>query len=240
MDYKNSKNIHLAVLDFDDTLINGQSQKMFIEFLFKKKYISFLKYFSIMIWFTFFKLGFSISIKSIFKYALSTIRNNRIEKIDYIFDEFFNKVCVPKIYKNSKNLISFLKERNFYTIIISTAIDPIVLRAQKYFDVDDIVCTKLERLNGVYTGKILEEPMFSKHKTKVLTSFIKSNNLSEKPIYVFADHETDIGILSIVSNPIATNPTSKLLKYAQDKEWSMLYLNSDESFQYFKSNIMFK
>lgn len=240
MNYKDSKNIYLAVLDFDDTLINGQSQKMFIKFLFRENYISFLKYCIIMIWFTFFKLGFSININGIFKYALSTICNNKVGKIDYLFDKFFNEICVPKIYKNSKNLISLLKEKNFYTIIISTAVDPIILRAQKYFGIDDIICTKLERFNGVYTGEILGEPMFAEHKTKTLTSFIESNNLGKSSIYVFADHETDIGILSMVNNPIATNPTLKLFKYAQDREWSMLYLNSNESFQYFKSNIMFK
>ncbi|MDD2935642.1 MAG: hypothetical protein PHX25_04205, partial [Candidatus Pacebacteria bacterium] len=54
-----------VIFDVDDTLIKGQSQKIFIDYLFKKKMISFFVYLKILIWFSLYKIGLGSNPKSV-------------------------------------------------------------------------------------------------------------------------------------------------------------------------------
>ena len=134
-------------------------------------------------------------------------------------------------------MITFLKERGFHIVLISSAVSPIILRAQKYLKIDEIICTKLEKIDGIYTGKIVGLPVFGNNKVIELNKYIKDKMFNYNNLYAFADHFSDIPMLSRVGNPVVVNPSKKLLKYAQTKNWNMLYLDNDESFQYFKSYI---
>ncbi|MES3031268.1 MAG: HAD family phosphatase [Patescibacteria group bacterium] len=234
----NTKNTRLAILDFDGTLIQGQSQKLLIAFFFRRKYMSLARYSALLGWFLLFKMNLFLSLKTVFNFATSCIKDKKVSEMEDAFDTFFASRCVPLIYKNSKELIDFLKKNNFHTILVSTAIYPITFRAKQYLGIDDVISTRLEVNNGIYTGKILGEPVFGEKKTHVVEEYIKTSGASKESLSVFADHYSDVNLFSIAKNPVAVNPSSELWKYAQAKKWSVLYLDNDESFQRFKSNIV--
>lgn len=229
----------LAILDFDGTLIKGQSQKLLINFFYKKGYLNLFRYIVLSFWFILFKLNIFKNLKPIVEFATNCIKGKRISELEPFFDDFFNSKCIPLIYNDSKNLIDFLKNNDFHVIIVSTAVDAIVSRAQHYLCVDEIISTKLEVINDVYTGKIIDKPVFGERKSIMVEEFIDIENFDHNNISVFADHNSDIPLLSLAKNPVAVNPSSKLWKYAHLKNWPVLYLNDNESFQYFKSHTVF-
>lgn len=229
----------VAILDFDETLILGQSQRLLVEYFFKKGYLSLYKYAVILLWFVFFKFNFSNNIKPIVEFAISCIKDKKVNQISPLFDDFFNNVCIPLIYEDSRGLVDLLKSNGVHTVLVSTAIEPIISRAQVYFNIDEIICTRLELSDDSYTGRIMGEPMFGVNKAKALDVFLSGNNINSDDVFAFADHLTDIEMLSHVGKPFAVNPSTGLLKYAKTNNWSVLYLNNNESFQYFKSHTKF-
>lgn len=230
----------LAILDFDGTLIHGQSQRLLIEFFFKKKYLSRFKYLVLMSWFGLFKLNIFRNLTPIYNFATSSIGGRGVSELESAFDDFFAIDCMPLIYRNSRELVDFLKAHDYQVLLVSSAIDPIISRARNYLGIDEIISTKLEIVAGIYTGKIEGDPVFFDNKVTLVRKYVESFSPSTTSLAVFADHFTDIPLLSMAVHPVAVNPSSKLWKYAKLKKWPMLYLYDDESFQRFKSNIMFQ
>lgn len=229
----------IAVLDFDETLIRGQSQKLLLDYFYKQKIIGLTRYLIVLLWFFLYKLNVLKEIKPIIEYAVSGIEGFDAIELKGLFDDFFLTVCRPRIYDNSMNLVSFLKAKGFHVLLISTAIEPIICRAKEYMMIDDIICTRLEANQDKYSGRIVGDPVYGIFKVVALKNYLNEKNYSIQNSIAFADHYSDVRLLETVAWPVAVNPSTKLLKYAQTKKWSVLYLNNNESFQHFKSNTKF-
>lgn len=236
----NSNNQKIAFIDFDGTLIEGQSQQLLIKYLFKKGYISQGKYFLIIFWFLLYKLHFVTQTKKITKYALTIIAGKSEKEFETIFDDFFKSECVRHFRKHSQDLVTFLKEKGYYTLLLSAAIDPIAVRAQRFFGIDECISTQLEIESGFYTGDILGESVHGSEKVRIVKEQALLNGIDLSKALCVSDHKTDIDLFKSVGFPIAVNPSHSLKTYAQKHIWPVVYLEDDESFQYFKSHTKFQ
>jgi phosphoserine phosphatase len=222
-----------AILDFDGTLIRGQSQRLLVGYLFRKGYISFGKYVRIMLWYIAFTLNLTRNVKGIADYAVGYLKDKKISDFDAVFDDFFAVECIPRMYKNSYNLITLLLKYRYNLILLSTAIDPVISRACAHFGINEYISTQLSVRDGVYLGTLSGEVVFSDTKAR-----IKDHALDPEVIFAFADHGSDMPLLYLVGNPVAVNPSRRVLACAQAKKWPVLYLDDDESFQHFESYIV--
>ena len=229
-------NNNLAAFDIDGTLISSQSQRLLLAYLFRRHEISFLKYILIAIWYILYKLGIVSHVRNISRYAFSYLKGKTDKELDPIFDDFFRRDCLPSICRNSTTLIASLRRLGYKIVFVSNAIDPIVLRFSKYLGADEYICTHLSKHDGVYDGDIMGESMYGPVKESVLREYAHHNGLSLKDSYAFSDHMSDLPFLQAVGRPVAVNPQKSLLSYSKENNIPVLYLNDDESFQYFKSH----
>lgn len=230
----------IAIFDIDGTLIKGQSQEYLIKYLFVIHWINIGRYWVIIFWFIMYKIFYIKSINLIIEYAIKPIKGIKKTEIDKLFDKFFNEKLIPLIYENSKDLISHLRTHGYEIVLLSSAIEPIVYRFAKYFNVDNYISTRIELDNNVYTGKIIGEPIYSMAKAKEFRRFLDEKCYNKPYTISFADHYSDKNLLMSTNYPVAVNPDSKLTKFAKKNNWDVLYLESNESFQYFKSNVKFE
>ena len=145
----------LAVFDNDDTLVNGQSQRLFLSFLRRKGVVSSSVYFKISLWFLFYKLGFYQNPKKIMGYAFGFLKGWPVEKMDSLVDEFFKTTLKNKIYVKGIDEIKKHQTANHEILLVSNAIEPIIKKIAGFLNVTNYVCTELEVTNGKYTGKIM-------------------------------------------------------------------------------------
>ena len=104
----------VVILDLDGVIISGQSQQIFLRYLFNKKLVGLFFYFRIHFWFILYKLGLIKSPKRIMEYAFSFLKNKKIEEFDRITDNFFSAMFFTsqvddtlyllRIHTNKENL----------------------------------------------------------------------------------------------------------------------------------------
>ena len=78
------------------------------------------------------------------------------------------------------DVIEFLnqhKKSGDIVIIVSAAYSELVKIVGQRLDVPNAIGTKLEVIDGKYTGKIVQPPCFSENKAKLLKEFINRNGL---------------------------------------------------------------
>jgi phosphoserine phosphatase len=218
-------NIKVAFVDFDGTLIKGQSQRMFITFLHQKGFISGFKTLTILFWFMLYKIGVVQDAKHILQFALNSFKGMSVSEIESTIQQFINEYIEPNLRKNSKSLLECLHKNNIETIIFSAAVD--------------IIIKPISILLGADT-EILGIQNHGTNKVEKLLSYCREKGIDLEQTISFADHPSDLEFLRSTKVGIVANPSIKMHSIASKYNLPVIYLDIDEPVQYFEFNTVSK
>lgn len=212
----------LVILDLDGTIIKGQSQLLFLNYLFKKKVIGLFFYLKIYFWFLLYNIGIINNPKNIMIFAFSFLRDKKSSQIEDLVNNFFNEVLKKFIFSEMVGIINEHISKNRELLIISNAADIIVKKVAEFLNINNYIGTKLETKNRIFTGDILGDIIYGKNKANYVKGFIRENNLNFKNSWAYADHVSDLDLLLLVANPYAINPDKLLFREAKKRSWPIL------------------
>ena len=117
---------YIVLFDLDDTLINGQSQKVLARHLFKKRKIklSFLIY--IYSWFFLYKIGFIKDVIKIREKSIKICRGWSLEYMDGLLSNFLELCIKPLFYEDILNIVKLHKKEGAALVLISSSLFPLV------------------------------------------------------------------------------------------------------------------
>jgi len=215
----------LVILDLDNVIIKGQSQKLLLNYLFKKKLIGYWYFLKIYFWFIFYKAGLIKNPKRVMEYAFGFLKDKKVENVNEIANDFFDNTLKKFIYKEMVDIINEHKNKEKEVVLVSNAIDIIVKKVAQFLNIKNYISTQLEIINNKYTGKIAGDIVYGENKVNYIKGFIKKNNLTLDNSWAYGDHISDIGFLEISAHPNAINPDKLLLIEAQKRNWPILNFN---------------
>ena len=212
----------IVIFDIDNTIIQGQSQALFVEYLRKKGYMSLIYFLSLMIWVILYKVGLVKNPRKPMKYGLSFIKGRRNVEAEKIIQDFFNTVLVNKFYPDAVKIIKEHQKAGRIVILVSNAPDILVKKISDYLMIENYLATVLEIADGMYTGNIIGDIMYGEQKMNSINIFIELHNLSLENSWGYADHDSDAFVLKKVTHPYAVNPSSGLRTLASKNNWPIL------------------
>lgn len=131
------------------------------------------------------------------------------------------------IYPLSYEIITFLKKKGYKVILLSVGASEVISLAEKELGVDELYCTKLNEVSGIFTGKTSTSLHELNGKEELMQELLHRKDLSPKHSLAMGDSHSDIGFMSMCEHPIAVNPDEKLKEYAQKNDWLILNLAED-------------
>jgi HAD superfamily hydrolase (TIGR01490 family) len=212
----------LVILDLDGTIIDGQSQQLFLNYVFEKRMISLFFYSKIYFWFILYKLGLAKNPRKIMERAFSFLRNKEVEVVEKIAGEFFDERLKGFIFPEIIDIIRQHKEKDRELIVVSNSVDLIVRPVANFLGIENYIATKPEVLNGNFTGRILGDIIYGRNKVNFVREFASKSNFSLIGSYGYSDHVSDLDLLMIVSNSYVVNPNKSLMKEARKRNWPIL------------------
>lgn len=215
----------LVIFDIDNTIVKGQSQKLLLSYLYRKKIIGFSYYLRIYVWFILYKLGLIRNPKKTMEYAFMFLKGKVVEETEKIIDNFFEEVLKKHIFEEAINLINDHRSKNREILLLSNIIDVLAKKITDFLGVRYCISTKLEIIDGKYTGKILGDIVYGENKEVFAKNFIQGNNFSVNTSWAYGDHITDLNVLKSVKYPFAVNPDKSFYKEAQKRKWPILAFN---------------
>lgn len=205
--------------DLDKTLINGQSQQLLLNALYKRKFISFTRLWKLRFFFLGYRLHL-ISHRTIFDVYVKVatlfkdVDVEHLKKVvrAFVFAEFADIQNLRAVAELEKH-ISTGKE----VVLVSAAFEPIVEAAAKFFQIPHYECTRLKVKDGKYTGELDGTPNYGEEKIKHL-----EQRYSFEGSFAYSDHHSDIPLMLKATYRYAVNPTRKLRNYAIAHGWFLL------------------
>ena len=90
--------------------------------------------------------------------------------------------------------------------------------------IEHVVGTRLDMVNGRCSGRVEKPFCFGKYKVVLLRQYINRMNLKIdlEASFAYADSLTDVPVLEMVGNPVASYPAKGLLQLAKRRDWRVV------------------
>jgi HAD superfamily hydrolase (TIGR01490 family) len=118
------------------------------------------------------------------------------------------------------------KEQGADIVILSAALEVICEPIARHLEMDHIICSKLEIVDGKYTGRPLGSPCIGEEKLNRVHLYCRENGHNLKDAYYYADSILDLPALEAVGHPICINPDKKLAAEARKRSWTIRSWNA--------------
>lgn len=216
----------LAIFDLDNTLIAGDSDHRWGEFLcatgrvdansFARENDAF---------YTAYQQG-TLDIYAYLEFALRPIAGLSSAEVQTLQEQFIREWIAPILLPQAHDLID--RHRNAGdTLIIITATNTVVTRPiADLLGIDALLGCEAELKNGYYTGGIIGTPSFQEGKVSRLDDWLAEKKISMAGACFYSDSHNDLPLLERVDKPIAVDPDDKLAAIAKQRSWPIISLRT--------------
>lgn len=214
----------LAIFDLDNTLIAGDSDYLWGEFLVKNNYVDgedFAK--TNAQFYEDYKNG-SLDIVAYQRFALTPLSKQTMATLKKWHKQFIKTFIQPIILPKAQALVNKHKQQGDRVIIITATNTFVTKPIGEIYGITELLGTEGEIINDRYTGEVSGIPTFQKGKVTRLNQWLIDNNESLAGSYFYSDSHNDLPLLEIVDEPIVVDGDEKLLQIAKDRNWRSISL----------------
>lgn len=214
----------LAIFDLDNTLLGGDSDHAWGEFLVRKGIVDAAEYGAANDRFYRAYQDGTLDILMYLEFALEPLTRFSLAELKQFHDEFMRTLIAPLRLPKADALLAEHRARGDFLLII-TATNAFITRPIAHsLGVDTILATEPELRDDRYTGDVAGTPCFREGKVTRLREWLQHNPHDTAQAYFYSDSHNDLPLLNMVGNPVAVDPDDTLRAAAQRNGWPVISL----------------
>lgn len=222
--------MNLTLFDLDGTLIQGDSDHAFGEFLvqqgwadaaeFRKRNDAFLADYQ----------AGCLDLPAYVAFATSAWRHAPAHEALELRRRFMAEVMLPLILEPAQSLVRRHQLGGDLVAIVTATNEFVTEPIAQAFGVEHLIALRLERDEARrVTGAILGTPTFREGKIARVLDWLRSlghesGGQSFERVTVYSDSINDLPLLEWATHPVATNPSPSLAQKAGERGWPILHL----------------
>ena len=214
----------LALFDLDNTLLEGDSDFEWGEFLVKKGLVDEKEYAEANRYFYEEYQNCRLDIVEYSKFCFKPFTSRSFEELDELHKEFMRSSVIPMVKAKSQTTLDHHNAQGDTVILISATNDFVGKPIAEYFGIQHLLATQPKIVNGRYTTEIEGTPCFQEGKVTRLNEWMKLHNENLEGSYCYTDSINDLPLLEVVDTPIAVDPDDRLKETAEERDWPIISL----------------
>ncbi|CEN56498.1 HAD family hydrolase [Candidatus Methylopumilus turicensis] len=219
----------LAIFDLDNTLLAGDSDYQWGEFLIDIGVVDRAAHASINDQFyADYKVG-KLDIDAFLAFQLKPLSNNSRAQLDAWHLQFMQTKIQPMMTEKSRALVEKHRANGDVLLIITATNSFVTGPIAQAFGIPNLIGTVPEEVNGEFTGKVVGTPSFQQGKITRLNEWLAERGETLKDFdttWFYSDSHNDLPLMKRVDKPVAVNPDPVLEAYAKDQDWPIISLRN--------------
>lgn len=214
----------LAIFDLDNTLLNGDSDHAWGEFLIEKGMVDAVFYKeSNDRFYREYQAG-KLDIHRYIEFALEPLTRHDRSELDRLHAEFMRNKIAPMRLAKADALLAQHRAQGDYLLIITATNSFVTRPIAQMLGVDDIIATDPEFDGRRFTGRLVGTASFREGKVTRLNEWLTSNKHSLAGSWFYSDSQNDLPLLELVDNAVAVDPDDTLRAEAIKRGWKVMSL----------------
>lgn len=214
----------LAIFDLDGTLLNGDSDYTWGQFLVEKGLVDTQVYKEAND--KFFKQYQSgtLDIYEYLAFSLAPLTQFSNAELTALHQTFMQEKIQPMMQKKAIELIKHHKDQGHFLLMITATNQFVTGPIGDTLGMDHIIAPVPEIINDQYTGKVAGIPSFQEGKVTRLNDWLAETGHSMEGSYFYSDSRNDLPLLELVAHPIVVDGDEILTNIAQERGWQHISL----------------
>jgi len=217
-------NMALAIFDLDNTLLGGDSDYLWGEFLVEKNIVDAKSYQRTNQDFYDQYLAGTMDIFEFSAFQFKPLADNTINDLMQWRKQYLAEKIDPIMLPAARELIAKHRQQGDTLLIITATNQFITAPIAESLDIPHLIATEAEMIDGVYTGKVAGTPSYQQGKVIRLEKWLKEHKLTLEGSYFYSDSHNDLPLLQLVEHPVAVDADPKLQAVAEQQGWKIISL----------------
>lgn len=220
--------MELTLFDLDNTLLNGDSDYAWAQFLIEKGVLERAAYEARNLeFYDRYKAG-TLDIQEFLDFQLAPLARYPRVQLDAWHREFMQQTIEPMIAARALALIEAHRIRD-RTMAIVTATNTFITRPiASHLRIPHLIGTEIEEIDGRFTGRPTGTPSFREGKIVRVEQWLATLGRTlagHRAVWFYSDSANDLPLLEMVSHPVAVDPDERLAAIATERGWPIISLH---------------
>ena len=216
----------LAIFDLDNTLIAGDSDYLWGEYLGERGAVDRRQYDRLNAGYLKQYQEGTLDINEFLRFSLKPLAESAWTNLYRWRMDFLAKKIVPILLPKAQELIEIHRRQQHQLLIITSTNRFVTEPIADRLGIPHLIATEPEFLNGQYTGRVVGTPSFAAGKVTRLFAWLSDRKLEPEEIWCYSDSHNDVALLESATRPVAVDPDPVLQREALTRGWPILSLRS--------------
>ena len=214
----------LAIFDLDNTLLNGDSDYLWGQFLVERGVVDADWYESEnQRFYDEYKAG-SLDIFEFLHFSLKPLSEHDVATLNDWHADFMHKYIQPIIQTKAQELVDQHRDAGDTLLIITATNRFVTSPIAAAFGIENLLATDPAQKSGQYTGDVEGTPCFQEGKVERLGQWLAETGHDLEGSYFYSDSNNDLPLLKKVQHPVAVDADDTLLQHAEKQGWDIISL----------------
>lgn len=214
----------LALFDLDNTLLAGDSDHAWGEFIVEQGLVNAEEYSKANdAFYEDYKNG-TLDIVAYQEFALAALTPLTPARREQLHTHFMQTIIEPMILPKGQKLVEKHRQQGHTLIIITATNSFVTAPIARALGIDTLLATEPEIIDGAFTGKVKGVPCFQEGKIAKIDEWLAGKQINLQDAWFYSDSANDLPLLKQVGNPVAVDPDERLTRYANEQNWPVISL----------------
>ena len=214
----------LAIFDLDNTLIAGDSDHLWGDYLIELGVVDGGDYKASNDQFYQDYLRGELDIDAYLQFALAPLSRYPLEQLYAWREGFIRDKIRPIMLPAASELLDRHRAAGDTLLIITATNDFVTEPIADALGVANLIATRAERGDQRYTGRVLGVPSYREGKVTRLQDWLAATGQDLVDSWFYSDSHNDLPLLRQVSHPVAVDPDDSLRVAAEEQGWPIISL----------------
>lgn len=214
----------LAIFDLDNTLLAGDSDYLWGQFLAETGVVDREAYERENERFYREYLEGRLDIMAFLAFSLEPLSAHPVEQLRQWRMRFLREKIEPRITRAAETLVAQHRTAGDTLMIITATNAFVTAPIAERLGIPHLIATEPELKDGRYTGQVAGIPSFREGKVTRLDSWLAAHGQSLRGAWFYSDSHNDLALLERIDNPVAVDPDNALRAHALERGWPIISL----------------
>ena len=217
--------MNLALFDLDNTLLSGDSDFEWAQFLIEQGVLDREVYAARNeAFYAQYKQG-TLDIHEFLDFQLKPLSRHPRRVLDDWHRQFMREKILPRVRPRAMELIE--RHRADLRVIVTATNSFVTAPIAHAFGIDNLIATEPAHAGGEFTGEVAGTPCFREGKVTRLETWLADRGEGIKSVIkstFYSDSHNDLPLLEQVTHPVAVDPDAALRSHAAAHGWPVISL----------------
>ncbi|RME32588.1 MAG: HAD family hydrolase [Gammaproteobacteria bacterium] len=214
----------MALFDLDNTLIGGDSDVLWGDFLAEHGYVDGRAYRREHERYYRDYLEGTLDIHDFLRFQLRILTTRPLDELAKWREQFIEEKIRPLLLPAARELIEHHRSQGDRLLVITATNRFITEPIVKLLGISELIASEPEMVDGRYTGEVAGVPSYAQGKVIRLRQWLRENGGDLERSWFYSDSHNDLPLLELVEHPVAVDPDEVLAAEARRRGWPIMSL----------------